>query len=81
MGCATAHSMKAAEHQSNSVHSGKPEDTEGREVGMHDGARGVIIVQKVNVSLEKKKSPIINSVFLQNVVYLSLFVLTKGELI
>lgn len=48
---------------------------------MHDGARGVIIVQKVNVSLEKKKSPIINSVFLQNVVYLSLFILTKGELI
>lgn len=55
---ATARSVKAAEHQSNSFHSDKPEDTESRKVGMHDGARGGFIVYKVNIFLEKKKKVI-----------------------
>lgn len=71
--------MKAAGHQSNRSHSDKPEDTESREVGMHDRARGGVIVHKVNVFLEKEKSHILNTVFLENIVYLSLFTLTKWE--
>lgn len=79
MGSATAHSIKAAEHQSNRSHSDKPEDTESREVGMQDRARGGVIVHKENVFLEKEKSNILNTALLENIVYLSLFTLTKWE--
>lgn len=70
--------MKAAGHQSNSSHSDKPEDTE-REEGMHERAGGGVIVHKVNVFLEKEKCHILNTVLLENIVYLGLFILTKWE--
>lgn len=62
-----------------SFHSAKPEDTQSREVGMHDRARGGIIVCKVNVFLENKRSHILHTDFLENILCLSLLILTKWE--
>lgn len=46
---------------------------------MQDRARGGVIVHKENVFLEKEKSNILNTALLENIVYLSLFTLTKWE--